>query len=432
MTLFQAKLGRLRGIKETNGFGLDMTTAGGISSFFDIPFIEGSDVLELLKPFQTPGHSQQRLDGNPEWVAMPKAGTLTLKFNIETPTTKAVSTVQATHSWFTRIFEILYGAVHQSTGTTFVTGWNTVTGDGTTVTTIRPGSAIGWVNTSGLLECREIKSKSGSALTTKLAFSGSPANTNVMYGCTTVYPSPRATGIAPSIQFIFEGWNTEHRWALLGGWLESLSVEWPPGGIPTATVKFAFANHLRANGAADGLTGVTYDSTGDVLGASTYTDVNTLVVVDSEFRVPTVGTNTLAGTLYHPNEIAWEFPGLMYETPKTPSGVQTVLGAVRVHGGIGNPLCRGSFTLPYEDSQEWFTARDSKTAKALFYQIGSNIAVGAMLASCPRVQIYDVQPVGVGGVQNQKVSWGSRLDSDVTAESTFEGLAEAALRMHFF
>ncbi len=431
MTFFQGKLGRLRGIKETT-FGTDATTAGGISSFFEIPFVEGSDKLNLIKPYQTPGHAQQRIDGNPEWVAMPKSATLEFQVNLEAQTTKAASTVAATHSWLTRLLEIAFGAVVQGTGTTFVTGWNTVTGDGTTVTTLRPGAAIGWVNALGLLEARELKSKSGSALTTKLAFSGSPANTNVMYGSTTVYCNPRATGIASSLQLIYEGWNTEHRWALLGGWLESITIAMNPAGIPTATLRYAFANHLRANGAADGLTGVTYDSTGDVLGASTYTDVNTLVVVDSEFRVPTVGTNTLAGTLYHPNEITWEFPGLVYEPVRTPSGVQTVLGAVRVHAALGQGLCRGSFQLPYEDSQEWFTARDSKTAKALFYQIGTNIAVGACLVSCPRVQVIDVQAVPVGGVQNQLVSWTARLDSDVTAQSTFEGLAEAALRMHFF
>lgn len=423
MTLFQGKLGRLRGLKEST-FGTDATTGGAISTFFEIPFIEGSDVLELLRPVQSPGHAQQRLDGYPEGVLMPKSATLTIKANLETPTTKAASTVAATHSWLTRLLEIAFGSVHQSTGTTFSTGWNTVTGDGGTVTTLRPGSAIGWVNTSSILECRELKSKSGSALTTKLAFSGSPANTNVMYGCTTVFASTRQTGVASSLQLIYEGWNTEHRWSLLGGWLESLSLECAPGTIPVLTFKFAFANHLRADGSD-----ISYDSTGDVLGAATYTNTNTLVVVDSEFRVPTVGTNTLSGTLYHPNEIVWEFPGLVYEAVKTPAGIQTVLGAVRVHSP---PLCRGSFTLPYEDSQEWFTARNSKTSKAVFYQIGSSISVGACLISCPRTQIVDVQPANVGGVQNQKVTWVSRIDSDTTAESSYEGLAEAAHRMHFF
>ena len=423
MTLFQSKLGRLRGIKETT-FGTDATTAGGISSFFEIPFIEGSDVLELMRPVQTPGHAQQRMDGFPENVLMPKSAAFTFKASLATPTTKATSTVAATHSWLTRILEIAFGSVHQSTGTTFVTGWDAVNGDGTTVTTIRPGSAIGWVNSSGLLECREVKTKSSSTLANKLAFSGSPTNGQTMYGCTTVYTSTRQTGAASSLQLMYEGWNTEHRWSLLGGWLESLTVEWPPGSIPVLTFKFAFANHLRADGSD-----IVYDSTGDVLGASTYTDVNTLVVVDSEFRVPTVGTSTLSGTLYHPNEITWEFPGLRYEPVKSPAGIQTVLAPVRVHSP---PLCRGSFTLPYEDSQEWFTARNSKTAKAVFYQIGSSISVGAVLASCPRVQIVDVQTTDKGGVQNQVVSWVSRTDSDTTAESSYEGLAESAHRLHFF
>ena len=423
MTIYQGKLGRLRGIKETT-FGTDATTAGGISSFFEIPFIEGSDTLNLIRPVETPGHAQQRIDGYPEGVLMPKSATLEIAVNIETPTTKAASTVSATHGWLSGLLEIAFGAVHQSTGTTFSSGWNTVTGDGGTVTTIRPGSAIAWVNTSGLMECREVKSKTGSTLVSKLAFSGSPANTNVMYGCTTVYCSPRATGVASSLQLVFEGWNTEHRWSLLGGWLESITLACAPGTIPRVTLRFAFANHLRADGSD-----IVYDSTGDVLGASTYLNTNTVVVMDSEYRVPTVGTNTLSGTLYHPNEITWEWPGLVYEPVKTPAGIQTVLGAVRVHSP---PLCRGSFTLPYENSQEWFTARNSKTAKAQFYQIGSALAVGAVLISCPRTQIVDVQAVPVGGVQNQRVTWVSRLDSDTTAESSYEALAEAAGRIHLF
>ncbi len=421
MTIYQSKLARLRALKEAS-FGAD--TTGSMGSHFEVPFIEGSDKLNLIKPVQTPGHSQQRIDGYPLGVIMPKSATLELSYNFSTATTKATSTVASTHTWLTRLLEIAFGSVHQSTGTTFSSGWTTVTGNGGTVTTIRPGSAIGWVNTSGIFEARGVKTKSGSALTTRLAFSGAPANTNVLYGGTTIYPNTRETGIAPSIQFLYEGWNTEHRWLLLGGWLESITLSLAPGTIPTMTCKWAFAQHFQADGAL-----TAGDFVGPVLSASTYTDTNTIVVVDSEFRVQTLGTSTLSGSLYHPSEIVFEFPGLIHEPVRTPAGTQTVLGTVRTHNP---PLARGSFTLPYEDSQEWFTARDSRTAKSIAYQMGTNIAIGAVLLSAPNTQIVDVQPLDVGGVLNQKVDWVTRLDTDVTAESGYEGLAEAAFRADFF
>jgi hypothetical protein len=423
MTIYQSKLGRGRFLKEP-AFGTDGSGTAG--DYFDAPFIEGSDVLDLVEPVETPGHAQQRVDGYPLGLLMPKFGsTLSLSYNFGTATTKATSTVQSTHSWFTRLMEIAFGSYHQSTGSLFSAGWNTTTGDVSVGTTLRPGSAIGWVNTNGQLECREIQTNDGSnTLLTKLAFSGSPANTNIAYGCTTAFPSPREVGVGASIQYLWEGWNVEDRFLLKGGWLDSLTLSINPAGIARVTFKWMFADWDRADGAA-----TAGDFTGAVLGAATYINTQDLVVMDSEFRAVTVATSTLTDTLYHPSEITIEFPGLIRSVPRTPAGIQTGLGPVRTHQA---PVARGSFTLPYEDNNEWWTAKTARTAKYLAYQIGTSISVGAVLLSVPNAQIVNVQKLDVGGVLNQKVDWVARLEADCTAESGYEGLGEAAFRMHCF
>lgn len=421
MTVYQSRVERMRFYKES-AFATDYS--GSAASFQQIPFNEGTATITLTRPVETPLHAQQRMDGYPLGVLMPKAATLEFTVNLETATTKATSTVAATHSWLTRLLEVAMGSVHQETGTLAAAGWSTTSGDGSVVTTLRPGAAVGTVySTTGAFEARELKTKSGSTLTTKLAFSEAPAENETIYGATTVYTSTRETGYAPSAQFLVEGWNVEDRFLLLGGQTESITVSLNPGEIPRVTFRWLFANWLHADGSE-----TASDFTGSVVGASTYTDTNTLVVVDSEYRVQTVGTSTLSGTLYQPSTITWE-PAITHVAHKSPGGTQTVYGWVRTHVP---PVVKGSFTLPFEDSYEWFTARNSKTKKMIGYQIGTAISTGAVLFSAPNTQITDVQRTDINGIIGQTVNWVGRLDEDTTAESGYEGLAESAFRIHFF
>ena len=423
MTVYQSKVEAMSFFKET-AFGTDYSAS--YASFQQIPFVEGSAVLTLERNVETPGHAQQRLDGYPIGVLMPKRATLDFSCNLETMGTKAASTVAATHTWLTRMLEIGLGSVHQVTGTTASVGWTTSTGDVAVDTTLRGGAAIGAVySTTGAFEAREIESNDGSnTIVLKLALSEAPSTSEVMYGSTTLYTSTRTTGYNPSGQFLVQGWNVEDRWLLMGG-VCTVSLTIAPGGIARLNFKWQFADWDQADGSA-----TAQDLTGAVLSASTYSDTNTLVVVDSEFRVQTVGTATLSGTLYHPSEISFE-PNITFVPVMSPAGVNNIVGWVRTHVP---PVLRGSFTLPYEDSQEWFTARDSKTAKMISYQIGSSIAstAGAVLISAPTVQITNVQRADLNGVLGQKVEWAARHDTDVTETSGYEGLGESAFRIHFF
>lgn len=423
MTVYQSKVESLYFFKEST-FGTDYSSSH--ASFQRIPFAEGSATVTYSKPVQTPGHAQQRVDGYPTGVIMPKSGT-TLEFtvNLETASTKATSTVASTHTWLTRLFECAFGTYHQVTGTLSSSGWTTVTGDVSVATTLRPGSAIGAVYSStNALECREIESKTGSTIVLKLALSEAPGTSETLYGSTTVYCSPRVTGYAPGAQFIFQGWNVEDRFVLLGGGCESVTFSLNPGTIPTATFKWKCANWLRADGSENST-----DLTGVILPSLTYSDTNTTVVVDSEFRAQTVSTSTLSGSLYQPSTISIELPGLQHVGHMSPSGVQNVVGWVRTHNP---PLARVSITLPFENNMEWFDARDNKTLKNLAYQIGSSTSIGAVLFTIPKAQVVDVQRVDIGGIQGQKVDFVSQLDTDITAETSYEALSEAAMRIHFF
>jgi hypothetical protein len=81
MTVYQSKVEALSFFKET-AFGTDYSAS--YASFQQIPFNEGTAVLTLERNVETPSHAQQRLDGDPVGVLMPKRATLEFTCNLET------------------------------------------------------------------------------------------------------------------------------------------------------------------------------------------------------------------------------------------------------------------------------------------------------------------------------------------------------------
>jgi len=421
MTLYLGNLARLRVIQESS-FGTDMS--GTMNSFLEVPFSEGTLTATLMQPTESPKHAQQRADGYPIEVLLPKVGSkVEFECNLETFTTKATSTVAATKGWLGTLLECALGGSHLMTGTVATTGATTTSIPVSVATTLRPGAAIGLPSGTGsALEVREIKSKSASTLTLKLAASSSIAAAATVYGSATYYTDPLTTGASYiPIQFALEGHNTEDRWLLKGGALESLSITLAPGQIPKLKFAWIFADWDQADGAL-----TSGDLVGPQLGQATFINAVTLVQADSEFRVATVGTTSMSGTLMQPSSIEFK-PNIKFAMPRTPSGVNTVLQFVRVHEA---PVLTGTFTIPYEADQAQFTARDARSVKAVFYQIGSSTTYGAIMLSAPTVQITDVQRANVDGVMCQVVSWKARLDTDTTAETSYESIAGAALRIH--
>lgn len=421
MTIYASRIERLRGIQESS-FNNDHSASMG--SYFEVPFHEGSLTLELMRNVQTPLHAQQRIGGYPTGVLMPKAAKLSFACNLETFTTKATSTVAATSHWLAEMLEAALGGSHLMTGTAITTGATTTVLPVSVATTLRPGAAVGVATgASSALEVREIESKSGSDITLKHATSNAAANAGTVWGSTTLFAHTRMTGAdSISMQFAVEGQNVEDRWLVSGGALESLTITTPPSGIPSANFAWKFADWDQADGSA-----TAGDLTGTAIGAASYTNNVTLVQADSEFRVVTVGTSSISSTLLEASSITFT-PNISWMPVVTSSGTNTIKQWVRVHAA---PVVTGSFVVPYEDAQTWFTARDNKTAKNIWLQIGSTTANGAVVISVPNTQITNVQRADVTGVAGQTVSFQSLLDTDTTAESSYEALAESPLRLHF-
>lgn len=421
MTIYVSNIERLRGLQESS-FATD--GSGSMGSFFEIPFNEGTCSLILDEPVESPKHAQQRIGGSPTGVIMPRKSTLSFQTNLETFTTKATSTVAATSHWLAEMLEAGLGGSHLMTGTVTTTGATTTSIPVSVATTCRPGAAIGLNTGSGsALEIREIKSKSGSTLTLKHATSNSASTSATVYGTTTLFAHTRMTGAdSISMQFALEGQNIEDRYLVRGGALDSLTMTFGPGLIPKLTWAWKLVDWDQADGAS-----TSGDLTGSVITAATYINTVTLVQADSELRSHTVGTSSLSSTLLEANQIELR-PNIVWAPVMTSSGTNTVKQWVRVHA---EPVVTGSVVLPYEDAQTWFAARTAKTMKTIGLQIGSSTTNGGCLLSVPKVQIDNVARENVEGIQNQRFSFRSLLDTDTTAESSYEALAESPWRWHF-
>lgn len=421
MTIYVANLERIRGLQEST-FATD--GSGSMGSFFEIPFIEGSASLILDEPIESPKHAQQRLGGSPTGVVMPRKATLTFTTNLETFTTKATSTVAAPSHWLAEMLESALGGSHLMTGTTITTGATTSVLPVSVATTLRPGAAVGLNTGAGsALEIREIESVSGSNITIKAQTSNAAANGATVLGATTLFAHTRMTGASSiSMQFAIEGQNTQDRYLVRGGALDSLTFTFGPGLIPKLTFAWKFADWDQADGAA-----TAGDLTGPEISAATYINTVTLVQADSELRSHTVSSSGLSGTLLEANQIEIR-PNIVWAPVMTSSGTNTIKQWVRVHA---EPVITGSFVLPYEDAQTWFDARTAKTKKTVWLQIGSSTTNGGCLISVPHAQIDNVVRENVEGIANQRVSFRSQLDTDIVAATGYEAMAESPFKIHF-
>ena len=419
MTIYASNIQRLRILHESS-FGTD--GSGTLGNYSEVPFREGSFELTLTEPGESPMHSQQRVDGHPTEIALPRMATAVFEVNAETFTTKATSTVAATKSWLGMLLQSWMGGVHLMTGTTVndagadVNDW-----DGTVVTTLRPGAAVGLpTGTGGVLEVREIASKSSSNIVLKYDTSSAPSNGGTVYGSATYFANPLTTGAEfQSLQAVVEGYVTTDKWVVLGGCVTACEPVMENGQV----ARFKFTVEFAAWYPADGVD-VSADLNAATLSEATYINTNTLVQADSEFCIAEVGTSNSA--IYpHASSISFA-PAITYAKVRSPGGVNTVAQWVRTHV---SPVLTGKFVVPYED-QTWYDYRDAETPLALWLQVGSAPTFGAMVMSAPNIQITDVQRVNVDGIQSVEVSWVARHDTDTTAESGYEGLAQSAFRIH--
>lgn len=418
MTLYIHNVRRIRIAEEANGsFASDLS--GSMGSFLDLPFHEGSAVLKLNQPTESPLHSQQHLDGYPLEVLMPKSAQLDWSMNLETLDTKPASGVTAAQGPLGLLLKVALGGENLGVGTAITTGATATSLPTSSAAGIPVGGCVGATVTSGVLAMREVKSKSSNTVTLKLALSGSPANSSDVKSAATYYMGGTDGSLTTSLQAAIEGLFTQDRYLLLGGWLSSITITLGPGAIPKVTFSFMFAQWLPADGSS-----TSGNLQTGALGIATYVNAKTIVQKDSELRQQTNATTTLnAATLLAASSIEFK-PNLKYSAQRTPAGTNTIKQAIRDRSA---PVIAGSFVLPYED-QTWVTARDSRTAKALWYQIGTSLTDGGILLAAPTVQVTNVQIENVDGILSTRVDWKGRNDGDTSGSTT--DLAKSAFRIH--
>jgi len=419
MTVTQHNIGRLRAYEEPNGsFATDHT--GTLGDYIDVPARVGTVTLRLNQDELETGKLQQHIDGRSESELGPKRWTMDMTLNLATFDTRASDGVAATQGALGRLLKIALGGQNLGTGDTVNDASPAVSSfDVTTSARWAAGGCIAAATGSGgELEMREIEGLSGSTLTTKLAFTGAPANSSTLYNTATYYMETGDGDVATAAQFIAEGLESNNRWLLMGGQCTGLSLGLDIGSIPSVTFSWSGVDWDYGDGT---------DTAADLTGAiafATYSDDSHLILNDSEFHVQTVGTATLAAAM-HASSISYS-PNLSWVDQVTPAGTNGVAAKIRTHAP---PVCSGSFVLPYEDTT-WKDAWEAKTKKAVWLQVGMSATGGGCLISCPTTQIVNWDPFeDQNGIASQRVDWVARLDEDIGSVTTDIGLS--AFKMHF-
>lgn len=401
----------LRVLSEAS-FAADGT--GTLANFTYVPFREGSAQMTLTTDSLDPQQSVQSRYEYREEVLGKRSATLSFTMNLAPTGTAAASGQAATAGALGLLLKAVMGGETKGTGTTF-TGGTATAPTVTSAAGFAAGQVIGWANSAGTVEWREIESIATNTITLKHAFSASPTNAQVAYAAATYYFTEDPS---ESLQFLVEGVESDDRWLLLGGQcVGGMTIAVDPSGaaLPAVTFNFTFANYKTSAETTGTITGS--------LGDATYSSYSPIVGHAGEFRIFTVGAATLDSTsLVHVSACAFN-PKIVFVPVPSPSGTNTVY---RWRAGRSAPPAEGTFTTFFENL-DWFTARTSKADKHVQYTMGT-AAGEAVILTAPTVQIVNPQRAAAGELAGQTVAWKARRDTDVGSSTT--ALAKAPFRIH--
>lgn len=409
MTIHTFPLRSLEVYEEPDGsFNVD-NSANRATAFLPVPAQPDSLGWTPEQPLQNPNVLQQYKHGLTKHVLGPKGWTLQATMPIHgSGLAGDASTASAdkNSNALTRLLGAVFGGVHGgNNGSTVATGtsataFDVQAGDGSN---FLAGGAIGWVNSSGLLEIREIESVSTDTITLKHELSATPSTSDTIYNATTFYLDDGNT----SLQFISEGKVSKDYYLLSGGQLESISFNLPLGDIPTVTANFRGAEWTNLGS--------------NTLSAVSYSNVEYMSFKGGWLHVTQLGTAA-------PNRVkASEFTmesSLAYVFPKGPDGEQTLLPPIQSHQP---PVVSGSFR-PYFEDTTWEDAWTNQTDYDLALQFGRTSNRGCLF-SAPTIQIGPTTaPEDIEGLSGQTVNFMGRLDEDTTDQST--AIRRSAMRLH--
>lgn len=417
MTIELHAIQRIRAFSEST-FGAD--SSGSIAgSYTDLPIVEGSATMAVPRDELDPGQLvQHRVEGR-ERVLGKKSATLTFQMNLApsgTPGTNGVSSITGPLGMLLKAVmggeQLAEGSIAAAGSTATVV--NVSAGDGAHWQ--YGGQVMGWANAAGIVEWREVKSRSTDAITLKRGFSGAPATSDVLYNKATYYFTANP---AESLAFFVEGLENEDRWLLVGGQAVggfTIALDMTAGTIPRVTFNMTFASWYKAGDTSTPITGT--------LGTATYSATNPIVGEAGRFESWTVGSPTFATTqAIHISALAFE-PHVSFVPYTSPTGVNTIKQWVAARNP-DSPV-QGQFTTVYQDTT-WWTHRDSKTDVAFQYVAGVTGA-DSFIISAPTTQVLNPQRApDASGLAGQIVMWKGRRDTD-TAQTT--DIAKSPLRIH--
>ena len=399
-------------------FGADSSSS--IASFTDLPIVEGSATVTLTRDELDPGQLvQSRLEGR-ERVLGKRSATLSFQLNLAPTGTAAGSAVAAVQGGLGLLLKNIMGGETLGTGSTAAAGStasvvNVSVGTGTRWSS--PGQLMGWANSAGVVEWREVESRSTDAITLKRGFSGAPANGNVLFNAATYFMTENPTA---SMAFAVYGLESDDRWLLTGSQAVggiTIAVDPTAAALPRITFNITSARWYDSGEVGTPFTGG--------IGTATYSNYNPIVGEAGNFEVWTVGAATFATTQsIHVSAMAWE-PHIAYVPYTSPNGINTVKQWVASRN-MDSPV-QGQFTLPYQDNT-WFTGRNNRTDYACTYTMG--VAAGsAVVLSAPTLQVLNPQRAAdAGGLAAQTVMWKGRRDTDVGADTSEIG--KSPFRIH--
>lgn len=395
-------------------------SSGSIGSFTDLPMIEGTGNLTLTRDELDPAHLVQHIDEGRERVLGKRKATLSFSMNLAPTGTAATNSVSSVTSPLGMILKAVMGGEQLGEGSVAAAGStssvvNVSAGDG--AQWANAGQMMGWTNSAGVVEWREVESRSTDAITLKRAFSGTPQTSDPLYNVATYYMTASPSTV---LDFLVEGLESDDRWLLNGCQLEggmTIALDLTGGQLPRVTFTFGAASWYSSSETSSSITGT--------LGTATYSAYNPIVGETGAFEVWTVGTSTYASTQLIPVSACTFEPHINFVAVTAPNGTNTVKEWKKVRNA-DSPV-QGQFTALYEDLT-WFNHRNSKTDLAVQYVAGT-AAASALILSAPTVQALNPQRVSdAGGMAAQTVMWKGRRDTDVGSSTT--DIAKSPFRIH--
>lgn len=399
-------------------FGAD--SSASIASFVDLPIVEGSATVTLTRDELDPGQLvQSRLEGRKR-VLGKRSATLSFQLNLAPTGTAAGDGVAAVQGGLGLLLKNVMGGELLGTGSKAAAGStavvvNVTPGEGSRWAS--PGQLMGWFNAAGILEWREVESRSTDAITLKRGFSGAPTASDDLYNAATYYMTENPVD---SMAFAVYGLESDDRWLLtgcqaVGGITVALDIT--AAALPRITFNMTACDWFASDEMASPFTGS--------IGTATYTNYDPIVGEAGTFEAWVVGAPTFSTTqTLHVSAVAWE-PHIAYVPYTSPSGINTVKQWVASRNA-DSPV-QGQFTVAYENTN-WFTDRNSLTDYAITYVVGAKQGSSVVL-SAPTIQVLNPQRAAdAGGLAAQTIMWKGRRDTDVGAATS--EIAKSPFRIH--